>query len=129
MAGNDVKIASATASSSGDHEAEANTIDPALARRVVRKIDWWIIPLLFVTYNFNFMDKTILSSAAVFGLKESTHLEGSDYSWVSSVRWGNRHAFSTQTLTTKALRSFTSATCFGNIQHLYSSNDYLLANM
>jgi hypothetical protein len=44
----------------------------ALSKRVVRKIDIWILPLLFVTYNFNFMDKTILSSAAVFGLKEST---------------------------------------------------------
>ncbi|EQL28744.1 hypothetical protein BDFG_08529 [Blastomyces dermatitidis ATCC 26199] len=31
------------------------------------------------------MDKTILSSASVFGLREDTHLVGSQYSWVSSV--------------------------------------------
>lgn len=42
----------------------------ALARRVVKKIDRVIIPLLFVTYMLNFMDKVILSSAAVFGLRE-----------------------------------------------------------
>ncbi|KAI3392838.1 hypothetical protein diail_5152 [Diaporthe ilicicola] len=57
----------------------------AMAKRVLRKIDMRLIPLLFVTYGLNFMDKTILSSAAVFGLKEDTHLQGQDYSWVSSV--------------------------------------------
>lgn len=46
--------------------------DAALARRVVKKIDRVIIPLLFVTYMLNFMDKVILSSAAVFGLREDT---------------------------------------------------------
>ncbi|KAF2091504.1 MFS general substrate transporter [Saccharata proteae CBS 121410] len=57
----------------------------ALAKQVLRKIDYRLIPLLFITYNLNFMDKTILSSASVFGLKEDTHLHGSQYSWVSSV--------------------------------------------
>ncbi|EEH09317.1 allantoate permease [Histoplasma capsulatum G186AR] len=56
-----------------------------LAEDVVRKIDRRILPLLFVTYNFNFMDKVILSSASVFGLREDTHLVGSQYSWISSV--------------------------------------------
>jgi hypothetical protein len=40
------------------------------ARKVLKKIDRVIIPLLFVTYMLNFMDKTILSSAAVFGLRD-----------------------------------------------------------
>ncbi|ORY60977.1 major facilitator superfamily domain-containing protein [Pseudomassariella vexata] len=61
------------------------SINDAMARRIVRKIDWRIIPLLFTTYLFNFMDKTILSSAAVFGLKNDNHLVGQQYSWVSSV--------------------------------------------
>ncbi|KAK3328182.1 MFS general substrate transporter [Cercophora scortea] len=56
-----------------------------IARRVLRKIDRRLIPLLFVTYMLNFMDKTILSSASVFGLQEDTGLEGQDYSWVSSI--------------------------------------------
>ncbi|KLJ05870.1 hypothetical protein EMPG_10695 [Blastomyces silverae] len=59
--------------------------DRQLAEDVIRKIDRRILPLLFVTYNFNFMDKTILSSASVFGLREDTDLVGSQYSWVSSV--------------------------------------------
>jgi hypothetical protein len=40
------------------------------ARKVLKKIDRVIIPLLFTTYMLNFMDKTILSSAAVFGLRD-----------------------------------------------------------
>lgn len=46
--------------------------DAALAKRVLRKIDWRLMPLMFITYNLNFMDKTILSSASVFGLREDT---------------------------------------------------------
>lgn len=53
--------------------------DAATAYRVVKKIDRVIIPLLFVTYMLNFMDKTILSSAAVFGLRED------NVSWTLAV--------------------------------------------
>ncbi|KAI1442504.1 putative allantoate permease [Annulohypoxylon stygium] len=60
-------------------------IDEKEARRILRRIDWQIMPLLFFIYALNFMDKTILSSAAVFGLRQDTHLKGSNYSWVSSV--------------------------------------------
>ncbi|OTB00748.1 hypothetical protein M426DRAFT_323993 [Hypoxylon sp. CI-4A] len=63
----------------------AHAIGPDEARRIVRRIDWRIMPLLFLIYALNFMDKTILSSAAVFGLREDNHLEGSNYSWVSSI--------------------------------------------
>ncbi|PCG93307.1 Major facilitator superfamily domain, general substrate transporter [Penicillium occitanis (nom. inval.)] len=59
--------------------------DAARIRRIVRKIDWRLIPLLFFTYMLNFMDKTILSSASVFGLINDTHLVGQQYSWVSSI--------------------------------------------
>ena len=44
--------------------------DADAARLVLKKIDRTIIPLLFVTYMLNFMDKVVLSSAAVFGLRE-----------------------------------------------------------
>ena len=57
----------------------------ALAKRVIRKIDRRILVIMFVTYVFNFMDKTILSSASVFGLIEDNHLVGKQYSWVGSM--------------------------------------------
>lgn len=58
------------ASASGVNSQDAGPdIDPA---RVLRKVDRRLLPLLFFTYLLNFMDKTILSSASVFGLIEDT---------------------------------------------------------
>ncbi|KAI1025996.1 hypothetical protein LB505_004555 [Fusarium chuoi] len=62
-----------------------NTLEDEEANKVLAKIDRAIIPLLFIIYMLNFMDKVILSSAAVFGLREDTHLKGQQYSWVGSV--------------------------------------------
>ncbi|KAF5714013.1 hypothetical protein FMUND_7678 [Fusarium mundagurra] len=64
---------------------QEDTIDDEAANKVLARIDRAIIPLLFITYMLNFMDKVILSSAAVFGLREDTHLKGQQYSWVGSV--------------------------------------------
>ena len=69
-------------------EEEVQDVSPytkALAKRVLRKIDLRILVIMFVTYNLNFMDKTILSSAAVFGLEKDNHLVGKQYSWVGSI--------------------------------------------
>lgn len=63
-------MAAATVVPDGPPVEEA--ADNALARRVLRKIDMRLIPLLFTTYMLNFMDKTILSSASVFGLSDDT---------------------------------------------------------
>ncbi|KAH6706305.1 allantoate permease [Leptodontidium sp. MPI-SDFR-AT-0119] len=64
---------------------EVSPYTRALAKRVIRKIDTRILAIMFITYNLNFMDKTILSSAAVFGLTEDNQLVGKQYSWVSSI--------------------------------------------
>ncbi|TVY54412.1 putative transporter [Lachnellula cervina] len=69
-------------------DEEVQDISPytkALAKRVTRKIDLRILVIMFVTYNLNFMDKSILSSAAVFGLTDDNHLHGTQYSWVGSI--------------------------------------------
>jgi hypothetical protein len=68
-----------------DEVQEVSPHTKALAKRLIRKIDLRILAIMFVTYNLNFMDKTILSSAAVFGLTDDTHLHGSQYSWVGSI--------------------------------------------
>lgn len=68
-----------------DEVQDVSPYTRALAKRVLRKIDMRILAIMFVTYNLNFMDKTILSSAAVFGLTKDNHLHGKDYSWVGSI--------------------------------------------
>lgn len=54
-------------------------------RRVLRKIDTVILPLLLCTYCLQSLDKTALSYASVFGLIQDTHLVGDEYSWLGSI--------------------------------------------
>ncbi|KAL8629483.1 hypothetical protein Q9189_004825 [Teloschistes chrysophthalmus] len=49
-------------------------IDPDEARRLERKIDFMILPYLAVCYAFFYIDKTTLSYAAIFGIREDLNL-------------------------------------------------------
>ena len=60
-------------------------IDPAEEARVVRKIDFMILPYLAVCYAFFYIDKTTLSYAAIFGIREDLGIHGQQYSWLSSI--------------------------------------------
>ncbi|KAI1742829.1 major facilitator superfamily domain-containing protein [Xylaria scruposa] len=55
-------------------DSEERYIDDGKEHDTLSRIDKHIIPLLFATAMVNFMDKTILSSAAVFGLRKDTGL-------------------------------------------------------
>ncbi|KAH8811007.1 major facilitator superfamily domain-containing protein [Xylogone sp. PMI_703] len=45
----------------------ADTIDYEAERRLVRKLDFWIVPLMMVTYTLQSYDKGIMSAATQFG--------------------------------------------------------------
>ncbi|KAK1231924.1 hypothetical protein PQX77_004943 [Marasmius sp. AFHP31] len=64
---------------------EEGLVDPEVEKRLVRKIDWIILPCLAVCYAFYYIDKTTLSYAAIFGIKEDLNLSGTEYSWLSSI--------------------------------------------
>jgi ACS family allantoate permease-like MFS transporter len=57
----------------------------AEAKRVLRKIDMRIMPMVFTIYLLQLMDKNSLSFAAVMGIKADTHLTPSQYSWLGSI--------------------------------------------
>ncbi|KAH6604261.1 major facilitator superfamily transporter [Trichoderma cornu-damae] len=59
-------------------------IDKADEKRLLRKLDMRILPLLGICYFFYYVDKTTLSYAAIFGIKDDLELVGDDYSWLSS---------------------------------------------
>ena len=44
-----------------------------------------ILPYLAVCYCFFYIDKTTLSYAAIFGIKDDLKLVGKEYSWLSSI--------------------------------------------
>ncbi|RSH85337.1 hypothetical protein EHS25_004733 [Saitozyma podzolica] len=53
---------------------------------VVRnKIDKVLLPIIFYIYFTQQLDKSSLSFASVFGLTTDAHLQGQDYSWLSSI--------------------------------------------
>lgn len=54
----------------GEQEHE---IDPVIEARVVRKIDWFLVPAMVVGYGLVYYDKAILGSAVLFGM--TTDLE------------------------------------------------------
>lgn len=54
-------------------------------RRVKRKIDLVILPLLCGVYMLQYLDKQSLSYASVFGLIPDLKLEGTEYSWCFSI--------------------------------------------
>lgn len=68
----------AQALASGPAEAE-------ISKRVLRKIDMYILPFLCITYGLQFLDKTTLGYSSVFGIITDNHLVGQDYSWCSSI--------------------------------------------
>lgn len=77
-------------------------------KKVLRKIDFMILPYLAVCYAFFYIDKvrprpfisasvcfkigwandgvkTTLSYAAIFGIRDDLHLVGTEYNWLSSL--------------------------------------------
>ncbi|KAF7845962.1 hypothetical protein BT93_L5800 [Corymbia citriodora subsp. variegata] len=66
-------------------QQELSELDAREAKRVLRKVDARIIPILFVTYLLQYLDKNSLNFASVYGLKTGTHLVGQDYSWLGSI--------------------------------------------
>ncbi|KAL4985754.1 major facilitator superfamily domain-containing protein [Aspergillus falconensis] len=54
-------------------------------KRILRRIDLYLLPIMAVSYMFQFLDKSAMSFTAILGLEEDLHLEGNDYSWASSI--------------------------------------------
>ncbi|PYI00613.1 permease of the major facilitator superfamily [Aspergillus sclerotiicarbonarius CBS 121057] len=66
------------------HNVAFDPESPA-AKRVRWKIDMRIMPMIFVIYCLQLMDKNSLSFAAIMGIKEDGHLTSAEYSWLGSL--------------------------------------------
>jgi sugar phosphate permease len=55
------------------------------SKHVLRKIDKRIIPILFIIYLLQYLDKNGINYASVYGLQKGTRLQGQDYSWLGSI--------------------------------------------
>lgn len=62
-------------------EGKNIVLDEKRDRQLLRKIDFYILPLICFLYACQFMDKTTSSYAAVMGLKKDLDMKGDMYSW------------------------------------------------
>lgn len=64
------------------HSVVVNQVDN---KRILRKIDLAILPIIFIVYCLQFLDKSTLSYASVFGILEDANLHGEQYSWLGAI--------------------------------------------
>jgi hypothetical protein len=60
-------------------------LDPVESSRVLRRLDYRIVPILFLIYLMQYLDKNGINYASVYGLQKGTNLHGQDYSWLGSI--------------------------------------------
>lgn len=73
-------------------------IDPQRNRRIVRRIDLHIMPLICIGYFLQYIDKVSISYASITGLRESAHLHGNQFNWVASIFFFGQLAFEFPTI-------------------------------
>ncbi|KAL8708412.1 MAG: hypothetical protein Q9220_006702 [cf. Caloplaca sp. 1 TL-2023] len=61
----------------GNNAVEAT---PTELRALRRKVDFWIVPIMFCCYTMQFIDKVLLNYAAVMGLNKDLKLKANEFS-------------------------------------------------
>lgn len=56
-------------------------------RRIRRKVDYYVVPLFYLNYLSQFLDKTLLSYAIVMGLPKDLKLKGNELNNIASSLW------------------------------------------
>ncbi|KAL1922809.1 uncharacterized protein VTP21DRAFT_9185 [Calcarisporiella thermophila] len=64
---------------------ELVVIDPETDRKLVRKIDFNLIPLLITLYMLSTLDKAGIAISKLVGIETDLHLEGNQFNWALSV--------------------------------------------
>ncbi|OAP61468.1 hypothetical protein AYL99_03671 [Fonsecaea erecta] len=67
--------------------------DPAAAPRytkeeedaVIRKLDWHLMPLIFVLYSLSVLDRSNLGNARISGMEKDIDLSGNRYDWLGTA--------------------------------------------
>lgn len=65
-----------------DEEIE---MTPEEDRKLLRKIDMYVLPLVCLLYALQFMDKQTISYASVLGLRADLNMHGQMYAWAGSI--------------------------------------------
>lgn len=63
----------------------AGEIDPEVEKRVRRKLDMHLIPLLAALYLLAFLDRSNIGNARIAGMEEDLHLSSAEYTWLLTI--------------------------------------------
>ncbi|CBQ73910.1 conserved hypothetical protein [Sporisorium reilianum SRZ2] len=67
-------------------DAVASTVeDPKETARLIRKLDWHVLPICSVLYLFSFLDRTAIGNARVLGMQKDLKLSDSGYAAALSI--------------------------------------------
>lgn len=68
------------------HDANRDAADLDI-KRIRRKIDYWILPLFYLNYLLQFLDKSLLGFAIIMGLEKDLGLKGNELNNIASSLW------------------------------------------
>ncbi|KIW29961.1 uncharacterized protein PV07_05745 [Cladophialophora immunda] len=86
-------------------------IDPALERRVVRKIDLRVTPLVTFLFLLSFLDRSNIGNARIAGMEDDLDLTGDRYDWLLTIFYISYIVFQFQGFMWKIVKPHTWA-CF-----------------
>ncbi|KAJ5973267.1 MFS allantoate transporter [Penicillium waksmanii] len=66
-------------------EGSYEALSPEEDKRILRKLDMCLLPVMAFSYLFQYLDKSALASTAIMGLREDLDLTGEEYSWSSGI--------------------------------------------
>ena len=73
-------------------------IHPDIERRVVRKMDMRIVPLVTALYVLAFLDRSNIGNAKIAGMEKELHLVGNKYQWLLTIFYISYILFEFQSL-------------------------------
>lgn len=65
-------------------ETECMDLDPSKEKKLVKKIDMFILPIMCILMSCQLMDKSTNSYASIVGLRTDLNMTSQEYSWVGS---------------------------------------------
>lgn len=63
----------------------SEAVDNMTERKLMRKLDYRIIPMIMWMYLMNFMDRVNIGNARLYGMEEDLNLTGSQYQLAVSI--------------------------------------------
>jgi hypothetical protein len=65
--------------------SQGATFPADLERRVRRKLDWNIIPLILAIYMLSVLDRSNIGNAEIAGMHQDLNLYGNRYTWLLNI--------------------------------------------